>query len=327
MVTMIILFTLTLLGIAAANTSTLQIMMAGNTQESVRDFQDAESGLSEAFAAFVVNPVVQADAGLTADWQIQQWESGTFITHWIASSTDNTATVRQFIRQIDISVIVDGALSCYDGCDVLLKGNVHVDGRDHDPPTNFECNGAACTADLAANPEPDIPAIYQAAAGTVTEVGSVSMDGSLPVVQTGGGTYTSEQWQNLVGALVDHASAYNGSAWGTRTDRIVHHIDQEGMIINANLDGAGVLVITASEVTFNGNFHYEGLIVMANPAGVIMHLGGGLDICGAIVASGPGSELDVGGAGNPRITYCSTALNGAAGADSLNRTGWFQEKS
>lgn len=327
MVTMIILFTLTLLGIAAANTSTLQIMMAANTQESVRDFHDAESGLSEAFAAFTVNPVAQADAGLTADWSIQDWSTGTFIKNYIATSTDDTVTVHQFLRQIDISVIVDGTIGCYDGCDIDLIGNVHVDGRDHDPESCTLGGPASCGYALAATGEPDIPAVYQAAPGTVTQGGSASMAGADPVIATGGGVYTAEQWTNLVAMLIDHASEFNGSGWGGEGTPIIHVISQDGYMINANTTGAGVLVVTAPSVTINGAFRFEGLIILENPAGVHMELGGGADICGAIVATAPGSSLEVGGSGNPRITYCSQALNGATGDDSIIRTGWFEEKN
>ena len=48
-VAMILLVLLTLLGVTAMNTTSLEEKMASNTQEQVRAFQAAETGLSQAF--------------------------------------------------------------------------------------------------------------------------------------------------------------------------------------------------------------------------------------------------------------------------------------
>lgn len=48
-IAMIILLMLTLLGVTAMNTSSLEEKMAGNAQEQVHAFQAAESGYSQAF--------------------------------------------------------------------------------------------------------------------------------------------------------------------------------------------------------------------------------------------------------------------------------------
>jgi type IV pilus assembly protein PilX len=49
-VAMIILVVLTMLGVTAMNTSSLQERIASNTQEQVHAFQAAETGLNQAFA-------------------------------------------------------------------------------------------------------------------------------------------------------------------------------------------------------------------------------------------------------------------------------------
>jgi type IV pilus assembly protein PilX len=49
-VSMIILVVLTLLGVTAMNTTSLQERIASNTQEQVHAFQAAETGLNQAFA-------------------------------------------------------------------------------------------------------------------------------------------------------------------------------------------------------------------------------------------------------------------------------------
>jgi len=176
---------------------------------------------------------------------------------------------------------------------------------------------------LTATPEPDIPAVYQADMGTVVQSGSTTLAGATPVIQTGGGIYTGALFSDLVAILANSASAHNGSAWGGEGTPIVHVISEDGYMINANTTGAGILIITAPTVTINGAFRFEGLVIMANAAGVNMVIGGNANICGAVVATGPGSQLAVGGAGTPRITYCANALNGAAGLDAVTVGGWF----
>ena len=49
-VSMIILVVLTLLGVTAMNTSSMQEKIASNTQEQVHAFQAAETGLNQAFS-------------------------------------------------------------------------------------------------------------------------------------------------------------------------------------------------------------------------------------------------------------------------------------
>lgn len=49
-ISLILLIVLTLLGLTTMNTSTLQEKMASNSQEAVRAFQAAESGISAAFS-------------------------------------------------------------------------------------------------------------------------------------------------------------------------------------------------------------------------------------------------------------------------------------
>lgn len=330
MVAMVILLMLTLLGIGAHSTASLQERIAGNTEQMVRSFQDAESGLSEALSAFRAAPGPLAGVGLTADYTVDLYNGANpFYDVFLSDAAAHNGWARnyRYINFIELPVIVDGTIGCYDGCDIELVGNVHVDGRDHDPDSCTLGGPASCAYDLTATPEPDIPAVYQAAPGTVVQSGSTTLAGATPVIATGGGVYTGDLYMEFVNILLGSASARNGSAWGGEGDPIIHVITQDGFLINANTTGAGILIITAPNVTINGAFRFEGLVIMAHPTGVNMVLGGGADICGAIVATGPGSQLSVGGAGTPRVTYCSNALNGAAGFDAVSVGGWFDDRS
>jgi type IV pilus assembly protein PilX len=68
-VSMIILVVLTLLGVTAMNTTSLQERIASNTQEQVHAFQAAETGLNQAFAdnlAYDISSTYTGGATLTA---------------------------------------------------------------------------------------------------------------------------------------------------------------------------------------------------------------------------------------------------------------------
>ena len=326
MVSMVILVMLTLLGVTAMNASSLEVRIASNFEKSMLSFQDAESGLSEALSAFQGAPGPLAGVGLTADYAVDLYDgSNPFYDVFLANAAAQQGWAQhyRFVNFVDIPIIIDGTIGCYDGCDIELVGNVHVDGRDHDPDSCTLGGAASCDYGLSATPESDIPAVYQAAGGTVVQSGSTTLAGATPVIQTGGGIYTGALFSDLVAILASSASAHNGSAWGGEGTPIVHVISEDGYMINANTTGAGILIITAPTVTINGAFRFEGLVIMANAAGVNMVIGGNANICGAVVATGPGSQLAVGGAGTPRITYCANALNGAAGLDAVTVGGWF----
>ncbi len=68
-VAMIILVVLTMLGVTAMNTSSLQEKIASNTQEQVHAFQAAETGLNQAFAdnlAYDISSTYSGGAAPTA---------------------------------------------------------------------------------------------------------------------------------------------------------------------------------------------------------------------------------------------------------------------
>jgi hypothetical protein len=334
-VAMILLVTLTLLGVTAMNTSTVQAKISANEQIGMRDFHNAESGLSAAFAAYASDPeTIEASFPVTgtslgAQWTLQNWPSGKlFDKIALARATGDTfsTTTHTYLRRVKIPAIVDGTISIYDAGQIDLFGNVHIDGRDHEPPSDFNCNGASCAPTLASSGEPDISAIYaQSGTDYVTEHGSTSKDGASPLIKTGGGILNDEIMLEFVTLLMSYATSHNGSDWGTRINPVIHHINTP-MMINANTDGAGILLITADGVSINGNFHFEGLIVVASDTGVTFTLGGGADVCGAISVVGPNVDVAVGGTGTPNIVYCSSALENANRSSTVKRMAWAQER-
>lgn len=334
-VAMVLLAVLTVLGTTTMDVSLLQVKIAGNFNQHAYAFQDAESGLNTAAFEYVSDPeTIEASLPVTgtskdATWLLRAWGGvrsfDTVLLATAISDKDGT-TNHTFLKRVKIPAIVDGTIGIYDAGEIDLFGNVHIDGRDHEPPVAFDCNGSGCTPTLASPAAADIPAIY-AESGTdyVTEHGSTSKDGATPLIKTGGGVLNAEIMLAFVETLKEFATAHNGSDWGTRDNPVIHVIDTP-MIINGNVDSAGMLLITADGVVINGGYHHEGLIVVSSDTQVTFTLGGGADICGAIAVVGPNVEVNIGGSGTPNIVYCSGALNNANSASGVKRVGWFQEQ-
>jgi hypothetical protein len=346
-VAMIILAVLTVLGMAAMDSSTLQIKMASNFENGAgmgRDFQAAEDGLAVAAAGFEADVLgFQADlddgapypSGTTltnGDWLVEPFAEDDYSWNYLVTGSRNGATHRMFMRRVNVPLNFDGLLSCYLGCTVDLFGNVDFDARDHDGPSDFGCTGnsSACIPSLDPFGSTSIPAIYQDTGGTVNSSGSVSMEGSSPLIVTGGGGHTTTDWLTFMTLLQDFATVHNGATeggaifWGDRTTPVVHIINQN-MMITGNQKSAGILLITADQITFSADFYHEGLIVISNPNGIDVIMKGGFDVCGAMVTAGPNVTLKVGGAGTPKLSYCSDALANAATNSGFLRLGWFTE--
>jgi type IV pilus assembly protein PilX len=83
---MVILMILTLLGITAMGTASLEEKMSGNTQESTRAFEAAESGLSQAYTA---PGVFDLNVKKTNNYSYDSGKSGsaTVVTEFIQFTT------------------------------------------------------------------------------------------------------------------------------------------------------------------------------------------------------------------------------------------------
>ena len=98
------------------------------------------------------------------------------------------------------------------------------------------------------------------------------------------------------------------------------------VVVNGDLSlhdgGAGILIVTG-ELTLNGNFSYDGLILVLGAGRLIRNGGGNGAIRGGILmgAYSDGSptfdlssSIDTGGGGNSLIQYCSDSIKNAFGA-------------
>jgi type IV pilus assembly protein PilX len=93
-VALILLLVLTLLGISAMNTTSLEERMAANTQELNRAFHAAESGLSSAFAdpnAFNLTTVFNANTGLLSANYENSYSAGASFSVRFVAETDPPA--------------------------------------------------------------------------------------------------------------------------------------------------------------------------------------------------------------------------------------------
>ncbi len=84
-VAMIILVILTLLGVTAMNTTSLQERIASNTQEQVHAFQAAETGLNLAFTDNLAYDISD------------NYKGGEALTHIVAGSGDSAGYVGTFL--------------------------------------------------------------------------------------------------------------------------------------------------------------------------------------------------------------------------------------
>lgn len=350
-VTLIILTMVTLLGVAGMQASTMQVRMSKNYQDGNDAFQWAESGLADAKwqlvgdfdavkDAYIANGDVytgtRTEGHTTYDFEFLQYRDeaalGSGLEGFSVRSVGTTTTgARRVVNSVfihsDVPVNINSALSLHPAGAVTLKGNSTISGLNHDVPTDFDCNGSGCAGSL--NGTGDATGIYsEAGGGTLNQIGSPTLAGA-PATQTGGGAYDEAYWTAYANNVSAFATSTNGADssgtvnWGTRTDPIIHVIDQP-MMINSNLDGAGILIISA-DVVVNGNFHFEGLVLVVSPGAVNFTVGGTARIFGATVAASPSATIDVGATGTPGVLFSLAALGNLNNINSVRRTAWSQE--
>ena len=354
-VSLIYLTIITLLAVTAIKTSNMEIKMAHAYQEGHTAFVEAENGLSMAgwelsndFDTVLADYVANGDSYVDgSDDTAHSWyeyemtyyneaATGAGLEGFLVRSEGFTSTnayrvVHQFFFRGIAAANVNAALSLHPAGSVLLKGNSTISGFDHNVPTDFDCNGVGCAGSPGSGP--DVTGIYsETNVGDLTTIGSPTMEGA-PATATGGGAHDQAYWLEYATNLATQATVHNGAdgdgnvSWGTRDNPIIHVIDQN-MLINGNLDGAGILILTGdgTNVTINGNFHFEGLIVAASPNAIDFTVGGTARIFGAVIAASPSVSIDVGASGTPGILFSQAALNNLANVSRVHRGGWAEER-
>ena len=346
MIVLVILVMMTLLGITAMKTVTIELQISKNDETATQALMWAENGLAGARESLFADPMGIRDdlendidvSGTTTigwgtfDYRIHSYGNATptlkaaVITSTGTMSTGFTLTVNSWAKFLDSPITADAALTLYDSGNVTLKGDPEIDGHDHGVPNNFNCNGNGCQ-DTPAIPADDVTGIYsENDLANLNLIGTPTLDGN-PAQQVGGGTNDAGYWEQYVIDAQGYTSAVNGSAWGTRDNPVVHVINQD-MGIMGNTDGAGILIIKDAAVAFGGNFHFEGRIIILSTtgAGASITMGGTSRIFGSMVVVGPNTTIDFGSAGTPELMYSSEALGNIANTITWKVDGWFEER-
>lgn len=115
--------------------------------------------------------------------------------------------------------------------------------------------------------------------------------------------------------VANGGSLPSGALGSTASPKIV--------VVNGDISlhdsGAGILIVTG-ELTINGNFSYDGLVLVLGKGKLVRNGGGNGQIRGGILVAAysagsatfdQASEIDTGGGGNSLIQYCSDSIKKA----------------
>lgn len=337
---------LSLLGATAVIVTSTDIKIGGNYILSQKAFYDADAGVNytlskikdETFTlpdsigasetpnytvptnfSFSISPILMVDKNIY-----------TFSSTGGASG-DKEASIKLIFSKISIPTDVDSSIGIY-GSDpeVEIKGNAIIDGRNHDVPANFICSGSGCNGSLSGGNE--VPGIYTTNTADLDGVKTSGENQNVfgtPEVQIGGGNHTGQSWQDLANDLIpmadltfDKDGTISGSqTLGTRDMPKITVIDGKAKS-SGTVHGAGILIVK-DEVKFEGNFHFEGLIIILNNSGadsdaeLCFKKAGRKNLFGAIIVAGNSdSEIEI--EGDTHISYSSEALINVK--DKLNTT-------
>lgn len=241
LVSLLLVLSATLLGVAGITTSILQERIAANQKQIVETYMAAETGIAaavdwldnvddgcwndidtcrdEAIAAIHADYDTQLSA--TVFWQIV----GLDFTPPTASGDPIVVTIRSRGSAGDTRRLVeveyrrdpfpvppfanaDSAMTCYGaGCNIVLRGTPELDGSDWGVPEDFDCGGASASstgcrnAMLASNLV--IPGLYLPDGGTYTTTGASTIVGepSPVVTELIEGAMSVAQWEAYLASL------------------------------------------------------------------------------------------------------------------------------
>ncbi|HRP96988.1 MAG TPA: PilX N-terminal domain-containing pilus assembly protein [Rhodocyclaceae bacterium] len=217
----------------------------------------------------------------------------------------------------------EAAYTCFGrDCLVSIGGSAFVDGRDWNPPTDFDCQGAGCRGtQLDPLAHPAVAGIFLTDDGTIAAGGGdrgrdalashVDGDPATRITAAYDGASDVAYWRDYaeaLGAAIAIDGTVSTGTIGTRAEPRVSEVAASARI-TGTVDGAGVLIVRESaRLEITGTFHFEGLIIVE--AGATIGMGSGnVNVFGAIVALG-GHATDVDGdfTGNIAVRYSSAAL-------------------
>ena len=337
---------LSLLGATAVIVTSTDIKIGGNYVLSQKAFYDANAGVNYALSKIkdetfalpdkievseTPNYTTPTDFSFSLS-PISMVDKNTYTFSSTGGASGNKeATIKLIFSKVSIPVDVDSSMGIYaSDPEVEVKGNATIDGRNHNVPANFICSGYGCNGSLTGGDE--TPGIYTANAADLDGVRTSGENQNVfgtPEIQIGGGNHTGQSWQDLANGLIpmadlafDKDGTISGSqTLGTRDMPKITVIEGKAKL-SGTVHGAGILIVK-DEVKFEGNFYFEGLIIILNNNGadsdaeLCFKKAGRKNLFGAIIVAGNSdSELEIGG--NTQIFYSSQAL--ANVKDKINTT-------
>lgn len=309
---------LTVVGMAALNTSDTELQISGNQRVSTQAFYLAEAGIQHAVGIYEKNGLTILKAAQNTDLSNKALGGGSY-TVTVTDQTNGSLTADKFLlvsvgtsagvtKTIEATfsknkMVIpspDGAFGVYGKKPVLnLPNNKKpIDGRDWDVPTNFNCSGNACDGTVTGNAPK--PGLYVSdptfVAPTQGVEGAVKIGGGVP----------DQDWKALASALIPYANKNPASNnLGTRTNPTITYIDNASKF-NGSADGAGVLIIASTgDLKISGNFHYEGIVIVLDGGGLDSFTGTA-DLFGTVLMVGDNVNTEFKGGGMAK--YSSKAI-------------------
>jgi len=241
-------------------------------------------------------------------------------------SNNATRTIETYIRKnTSVPEGADGAVAMYGGGpQVAFKtgggGGYAIDGHDYPVPASPTCNGSAC--ETTASALPPVPGLFTVMAPTTT--GNVTAHlGGVPTQTLG--TSRETEYNNFAQMIIDSGSTANPlyqSTLGTRANPAVTVIPN-GSTLNGSGNGAGIIIVEdGGSLQINGNFEYEGLVILRG-SGRVFGSGTG-NIFGTLVTVSHLTKL-IDLTGGINLFYSSAALANLANIGALNsaqRVAW-----
>jgi hypothetical protein len=342
-VSLLVMALLVIIGISATNISRTETQIAASDKAQKTAFFNAEAGVQYTLAQInnKTFPLPVTDnTSVTPTYTVPNGYDFTISaiskngTNYSFTSTGRgpqgaKAVIRVVFQKTSNTLPPpDGAMGVYGPNSTIhfAGSGAHknfVDGRDYDPPANFYCSGANCAGTLTSKPAK--PGLYtENTTPTLSNVYDSGWKQNVygdPPVKTGGGNMTATDWQDFANELIPLAdNTINGTptiagslTLGTRDDPQITYVTDDTKFAGS-VDGAGILIVEEG-ATFQGTFHFEGLIIVLNKTWDVgtwdLDLGkGNAYLFGAVVVAGNNvadSEVEL--RGNAKIRYSSQALN------------------
>ena len=329
---------LTVMGISAMNTSDTELKITGNQWVASQSFYLAEAGIQHAVGVFKKDGLATLNTpnlltnkalgsgtySVTVLDQSSPSEERFLLTSTGTASGLDKKIEAVFSRAKVIPPSPDGAFGVYGNKPNLSlpKNKKPIDGRDWDIPTNFNCSGNACAGTVTGGAPK--PGLYVSDTTFVDPGQGIT---GTPAVKKGGGL-TASDWNTLAQVLIPTANKNPASNnLGTRDNPTVTYIDNATKF-NGSAEGAGILIIaSAGDLKFGGNFHYEGIVIVLDSGGLDAFTGTA-DLFGAVVMVGDNINTEF--KGNGMAKYSSKAIANAqklltgSGSNSnpINRVAW-----